>query len=211
MLNNKAYLAGPDVFLPYETMHKVFNEKKRICKDYGFKGISPIDDDLVLDEQKTPYGCGLQIGLHCINIMNDCSFGFFNLTPWETFGHNNLGLHADVGTSFELGYMVAKGAKVYGYTNSELTYKQRLITLFDVKLTSCNIMTGSLRNEKGYLVEDYNMRDNLMLESGIHFNKGTFCFNEVSPEERFTNLEAFESIVKDAQKYYLGRMNNESV
>lgn len=208
-MNNKAYLAGPDVFLPYENMKKLVFEKKKICKEYGFEGISPIDTEITLDSQIAKYytinyGYGLQIGLSNMKIMDECSFGFFNLTPWQPLNEEYLGLHADVGTSFELGYMVAKRAKVFGYSNSRLNYKERVISLFATRFTYCDKMTGTIRDEKGYLVEDFNMRDNLMLESGIYLTKGTFCFNDVPPEKRFTDLNAFESIVHDASK----RLNN---
>jgi nucleoside 2-deoxyribosyltransferase len=102
----RIYLAGPDVFrfnaLGY------FEAVKKLCKSYGFEGLSPFDNDsfngeLFSKEHSTNIFKGN------FSLIDKCDIIMANLIPFR-------GACVDDGTAWELGYGYSKGKLLYGYT-----------------------------------------------------------------------------------------------
>lgn len=107
----KIYLAGPDVFLP--DAKAVGRSKQEICRQFGFEGLFPLDQQLVGEPS------GTDIFRADMALMRQADIGLFNLSPFR-------GPSADPGTVFELGMMMGMGKRVFGYRNTELLYHQRV-------------------------------------------------------------------------------------
>ena len=148
------YLAGPDVFLsdPVAAGEK----KKQLCSQYGFKGVFPLDATLDLSGL-TPRQAGFKIGAANEELIRSCQLVIAHLTPFRGPG-------ADVGTVYEVGFARGLGLPVFGYTNTDIPYRERV-------WDSQNI-TGQARDMNDMLIESFDMADNLMLENGIQSSGG---------------------------------------
>lgn len=104
----RVYLAGPDVFLidPADLLGR----KQRLCRRYGFLGLSPLDTEVNL-RTSSKRSTGLAISNANEELIRSCQLLIANLTPFR-------GPSADVGTAYELGFARALGRPVFGYTNS---------------------------------------------------------------------------------------------
>ncbi|WP_119167363.1 nucleoside 2-deoxyribosyltransferase [Algihabitans albus] len=134
----RAYLAGPDVFLP--TASEVGADKVALCRAYGFDGHFPLDGSLRPDEP-TLYDQGLAIYRANLQIMAACDLAFVNLTPFR-------GPSADAGTVFELGWLVSAGKPVFAYSSDTRPYTARV-------------------TPDAYAIERHQMHDNLMLDAAV--------------------------------------------
>jgi nucleoside 2-deoxyribosyltransferase len=172
----KIYLAGPDVFLPDPL--KIAEAKKKICANYGFMGIFPLDNVLDLSNL-TPFESGVRIYQNNIKLMDNCDLIVANMTPFR-------GPSMDVGTAFELGYMAAQGKPIFAYTNDNRLYSDRV-----TKITS-NL------DDKGMSIEVFQMHDNLMLEGVIVTSGGVLTTDSVQSEKYYTDLTVFEKVIKIA-------------
>jgi nucleoside 2-deoxyribosyltransferase len=134
----RAYLAGPDVFLP--DARAVGERKVAICAAHGLDGHFPLDVSLNLAHLE-PYAQGMAIYRANRDTMAACDLAFVNLTPFR-------GPSADVGTAFELGWLIAAGTPVFGYTSDPRLYAERVAS-------------------DAYAVERHAMHDNLMLDAAL--------------------------------------------
>jgi len=164
----KIYLAGPDVFL-LDAL-EVGERKKSMCREFGFEGEFPFDTGEVAHRDP-----GL-IYRRNRDRMDMLKAGVFNLTPFR-------GPSADPGTVFELGYMIAAGKRVFGYSSAAEIYQDRVARTF-----------GPLRAERGrsldrndLAVEDFHLDDNLMIAEAIRQSGG---FIEVVAENADTPAAA---------------------
>ena len=107
----KIYLAGPDVFLPDSL--DVGRRKKELCRQFGFEGLFPLDQQLAGEPS------GTDIFRADMALMRRADIGLFNLSPFR-------GPSADPGTVFELGIMMAMGKRVFGYRNTDRLYHERV-------------------------------------------------------------------------------------
>lgn len=147
-MSQRIYLAGPDVFLPDASA--VGRQKKAICREFGFEGLFPLDQDPALEAD--PAGI---FRSNC-NLMRQADIGLFNLTPFR-------GPSADVGTVFELGFLHGLDKPVHGYTSTRLTYQDRVaFTHGPLRQTG-----GQLWDTQGLSVEDFGLSDNLMIARAI--------------------------------------------
>ena len=98
----RIYLAGPDVFLPDAAA--VFDAKRKLCIDYGFVGVAPVDSetDLSLLPKRA---AAMQISADNEDLIRSCNLLIANLTPFR-------GPSADVGTAYEIGFARALGLQV---------------------------------------------------------------------------------------------------
>jgi nucleoside 2-deoxyribosyltransferase len=172
----KIYLAGPDVFLPDPL--KIAEAKKKICANYGFMGIFPLDNVLDLNNL-SPFESGVKIYQNNTKLMDSCDLIVANMTPFR-------GPSMDVGTAFELGYMAAQGKPIFAYTNDDRLYSDRV-----TKITSD-------LDENGMSIELFQMHDNLMLEGAIVTSEGVLTTNSVQSEKYYTDLTVFEKVIKIA-------------
>ena len=146
----KVYLSGPEVFL--EDASAVLSRKIEICRELGWEGLSPLDNELPpgLDD---PRQTALAIYAGNLAMMDRADAIIANITPFR-------GPHMDPGTAFELGYMVAQGKPVMVYT-------QAVDSLVDrVSEWSGGLVrdAGVLRDRNGHQVENFGLFENLMIE-----------------------------------------------
>jgi nucleoside 2-deoxyribosyltransferase len=99
----KAYLAGPDVFLPNAAAHA--QAKIAICARHGIIGLPP--------EQ-----AWRGIFKKDLEMMEECDIIIANLTPFR-------GASADAGTLIEVGWFLGQGKKVFGYSNTATLFAPR--------------------------------------------------------------------------------------
>ena len=149
----KVYLAGPEVFLPDAAA--IGAEKKRLCRQYGFEGLYPLDEDAAAMPGE---GRDAAIYRACVAGIHRADLAIFNLTPFR-------GVGADPGTVFELGLCVGLGKPVFAYTNDARDLIER-----------AREIAGPLRQDAassvwsdahGLVVEDFGNADNLMIDCAL--------------------------------------------
>ncbi|MGL5082109.1 MAG: nucleoside 2-deoxyribosyltransferase [Microcoleaceae cyanobacterium] len=178
----RAYLAGPDVFLP--DPEKTAHAKQEICQRYGFVGLFPLDQTLNI-EKLNPRDAGLAIYRSNIQLMNSCSLIIANMTPFRSPS-------LDVGTAFEIGYMTAQGKPIFCYSNDDRLYTERVIA-----------QGASTLDQVGMFIEQFEMIDNLMLESATVESGGAIAYESVEPEVYYTELRVFKKVVEIAAQKLL--------
>jgi nucleoside 2-deoxyribosyltransferase len=109
----RAYLAGPEVFLPDAVA--LGEAKKAFCAEHGLEGVYPLDP---VDGRAPDYD-GVALFEHCVAHLDRCDLVIANLTPFR-------GPSMDVGTAVEIGYALGAGRPVYGYTNVTADYRDRV-------------------------------------------------------------------------------------
>jgi nucleoside 2-deoxyribosyltransferase len=168
------YLAGPEVFFPDALERGEI--KKQICERYGFKGRFPFDAEI------TPFAndhaTGMRIYEADERMACGCDAIIANITPFR-------GVHADVGTAFEMGLSRASGHVVCAYTEQRGLLSQR------IPYWSKN-ERGEALDHEGFTIEDFKMVDNLMLEGGA-IASGGIVVARVANE---TWQQLFESCVR---------------
>ncbi len=172
----RAYLAGPDVF--FTNAIEIGEEKKRICAQYGFEGVFPLDADFEpLFQLDSPAAQGYKTFDLMVELMDSCDLAIANLTPFR-------GPSMDVGTAIEMGYMHGCGKPVLGYTNVAGDYAGRV-------------------PPDGFTVEPFGLADNLMVEGPIHHTGAAVVRVNVPPNEVYTSLEGFTRCVRQAAELLL--------
>ena len=96
----------------------------------------------------------------------------------------------DVGTAFEMGYMAAQGKPVFGYSNDGRLYVERVVGEAGL-------------DANGLSIEAFEMVDNLMLEGAILENNGGLIREQAAESTYYTELTAFEAVVKLAAERLL--------
>jgi nucleoside 2-deoxyribosyltransferase len=179
----KLYIAGPEVFLP--NGREQVARKAALARQYGFEPLCP--GDLDIPAQRTKKAFGLAISKVNEGMMDAADGIVANLTPFR-------GEWADVGTVFELGYMCARGKLVAAYSNVADDHYQRLLRYYDNRITED--VDGYKRGPDGLSLEDFGMADNLMLDGGVERRGGVVAVHSAAPDERYTDLTAFEACLK---------------
>lgn len=146
MTQPRAYLAGPDVFLPDARM--LLAAKHDICRSAGLDALPPVDGEMAGDAAD-PLSWARAISRGNEALMNGADLIVANFTPFRGPG-------MDAGTAFEVGYMRARGKPVFAYTNLPGSYLDRVRD---------NGLTPGVdrRDPDGLLVEDFGLAENLML------------------------------------------------
>lgn len=143
----KIYIAGPDVFFPISK--EILEEKKQLCKKYGFEGISPLDNEIDLKKYSKEVSSML-IRKGNIKLIEKSDIVIANLNSFR-------GFEPDSGTCFEVGYATALDKVIYLYLdNSTLDLKERYCKFkgheFDSSLYDCD----------GNSIENFSLPANLM-------------------------------------------------
>ena len=123
--------------------------------------------------------------------MKQCDLIVANLTPFR-------GVSADVGTVFELGFMVALGKTAFAYSNDGRAFADRTISDY-YRGSVLRGPDGRTRGADGIKIEENDMGDNLMLDGGVKLSGGTFIrrtINEDSPDQQ---LSVYEDCLKEAR------------
>jgi len=157
-----AYLAGPDVFLPNAAAHAA--RKVEICRQYGLRGLPPLNEDIETAAAKTlneaslneaslkeapdnASGVWQSIYEKDIAMMGRCDIIIANLTP---FG----GASADAGTLIEVGWFLGQRKPIFGYSNNSESFEQRM-----------RRQLGDGHADLG--IEGFHLPDNLMIVGAV--------------------------------------------
>jgi nucleoside 2-deoxyribosyltransferase len=188
MLPLRIYLAGPEVFLT--NAKEIGEQKKALCKKYGFEGVFPIDIELNT-QGKSPREIGICISDINEHLIQNCDIIIANITPFR-------GPSADVGTVYEMGYAHGLGKKVIAYTNSAEPFTERTIKALEGEVS--RKFDGQLRDKLGMFIEENGLVDNLMIDGCINANSRQLVVGEAPEGERFTFLGGFERCLVAAKK-----------
>jgi nucleoside 2-deoxyribosyltransferase len=112
----KAYLAGPDVFLPNARVQA--RRKVAICAQYNVAGCAPLNEDIESLAALPDDEAWKVIFSKDLAMMAACDIIIANLTPFR-------GPSADAGTLVEVGWFLGRGRPVFGYSNSGASFAQR--------------------------------------------------------------------------------------
>lgn len=143
------YLAGPAVFHPDAA--GIGRRLQALCTAAGCKGLFPLDAEVPGDA-----GCGpaqaaaiLQANLALLEradaVLADC-------TPFRSPS-------LDPGTAFEIGYAVARGKPVAGWSETAGAYRLRV-----AQAVRC---ASGWRDAGGWVIEDFGLPDNLMISASL--------------------------------------------
>jgi nucleoside 2-deoxyribosyltransferase len=184
----RIYLAGPDVF--FSNASELGEQKKRLCQQYGFIGLFPLDGEI--PAQACARDTGLAISLANEALIHECDWVIANLTPFR-------GASADVGTVYELGLARGLGKCIHGYSNDPTLYTQRV---FDHASTGTmsEQTVGDLRDKNGFKIEEFDLHDNLMIDGGIHAAGGYFLTADASTLS--DDLALFERLLRTLRDTY---------
>ena len=162
----KIYLAGPDVF---ETdAIEQGNALKKHCKEYGFEGLFPLDNEIVCDG--TPYEVAKTIREANIKLIEECDIVMANLNPFR-------GLEPDSGTVYEVGYAAALGKKVYAYASD---LRPMLERVREKQMLS----EGAELCQEGKIIEDFGLSHNLMMLDLVVANSAEQCLAHIVKREK---------------------------
>ena len=133
----RIYLAGPEVFFADPAGEA--SRLKEICSANGLVGCFPTDADYPKDNKMSS---AEKIYLGNVRLIDSCDAIIANMSPFR-------GISMDPGTVFEIGYAVAQGKPIFGWSLAHAeTYSFRI---------------KKAKIEDGMHVEDYGITDNLML------------------------------------------------
>jgi nucleoside 2-deoxyribosyltransferase len=179
----KAYLAGPDVFLP--NAHEHAAAKIAICARYGIVGRAPLDEEPGILPDDTAWRL---IFKKDVEMMEECAIVIANLTPFR-------GPSADAGTLIEVGWFFGRGRPVFGYSNSATPFAARSAA----HVAACPDPLA------GLALEGFGLPDNLMIPGAVETG-GLPIFVPEDGDKAFDSLEVFEACVAGAAaKLGLGR------
>ncbi|MBB6637769.1 nucleoside 2-deoxyribosyltransferase [Cohnella thailandensis] len=139
----KIYMAGFEVFRTDAAETGI--RMKRLCDDYGFEGIFPLDKDIKPQPSKQETAKAIFEGN--VRLVNKADVVIANLNPFR-------GAEPDSGTVFECGLAYGLGKKLYGFVSDRRTMAERLGPDTDPA-------TGLYKD--GMTVEDFGHPLNLML------------------------------------------------
>lgn len=139
----KIYMAGFEVFRPDAV--ELGLEMKRLCAEYGFEGIFPLDKDI--KPQSTLFDTANAIFEGNVRLVQKADIIVANLNPFR-------GQEPDSGTVFECGLGYALNKKLYGHIIDGRTMSEKL-------QSGMNSETGLYKD--GMSVENFGLSNNLML------------------------------------------------
>lgn len=143
----KIYIAGPDVF---RTNARDYGKSvKDLLSVRGMQGLYPFDNEVGFDPNDKR-GTAKKIYEANIQMIRDCDAVLANISPFR-------GPSLDPGTAFEIGFAVALGKPVVGYTDvgADLETRTRVY--------------GPYISDMVYpMIENFGLTDNLMIEFGCN-------------------------------------------
>jgi nucleoside 2-deoxyribosyltransferase len=173
----RAYLAGPDVFLPNALHHA--RAKAAICARYGIEGRPPVDEEIEALARLPADQAWRAIFARDVAMMESSDIVIANLTPYR-------GASADAGTLVELGWFLGRGRPVFGYSNSAQPFANRSKALVAVQPDAM----------PGLAVEGFGLADNLMIPGAVLQGGGMPIVLPTDGRDRaFDDLEMFERCV----------------
>jgi len=184
------YLAGPDVFYPQAVEH--LQRKAAVCQSFGLTPLVPVDNELEEASAGTPEDLALGIYRGNLAQMGQADAIIANLTPFR-------GPHMDPGTAFEVGYFAAVGKPVVCYTEHDQELIDRVDAWAGEGQMSLSIQ-GEVRDPQGHLVENFGLRENLMIEgAALH---QPLAAHRLGTPPSFECFSSFETAVAALARYY---------
>jgi nucleoside 2-deoxyribosyltransferase len=175
----KAYLAGPEVFLPDAIT--IGRAKQQICARHGVTGFYPLDN--AVDPSARDASFRIFKGLE--EMMDAADAIIANLTPFRGPG-------ADPGTVYELGYMAGRGKLCFAYCNDPAPYAERVARSMKVTRAGDNRLIDS----DGLTVEDFALPDNLMMIHALELHGHPLVLPRTKPADIWRDLSSFEACVR---------------
>lgn len=174
----RAYLAGPDVFLPGAAAHA--RRKVAICAHHGIEGRPPLNEDVASLRGMSDEEAWVTIYRKDIAMMEGCDVVIANLTPFR-------GASADGGTLVELGWFLGSGKPIFAYSNTATPFAERSRALPDPL--------------PGLQVEGFGLADNLMIPGAVMAGGGhPIMLPQDGRDRAFDALDVFEACVALAVK-----------
>jgi nucleoside 2-deoxyribosyltransferase len=186
----RIYLAGPEVFFPNAVEQGA--EKKRLCAEYGFEGVYPLDneiagiDALSLEERARRISHGNE------RLMRSCDLIIANCTPFRS-------VSMDVGTAFEIGFMQALGKPVLGYSNTPADYAARVREAAQIASAAWDTESNAAD------IEVFGLAENLMIAVAIQDAGGQFVTQAVAADRMLSDLTGFRTCLDMARRIRLAR------
>jgi len=178
------------VFLP--DARAVGRRKRQFCAARGLTALFPLDTEIEDTEGSPQALAGAIYRANCA-LMDRCDAGIANLTPFR-------GPSVDAGTAFEIGYLVASGRPVFGYSGDPRLYADR------VPVAADSLGPTGLRDDDGFDVESFGLHDNLMIDCAIAASGGAVVVAASSSEAApLAAVTAFERAVEICAAALLGR------
>ena len=169
------YLAGPEVFLP-EPVDAGVEKKARIAAmsraaDWPFElaGLYPLDNGI--PDFRADFDTGMRIYRANIDLMNRAYAVAANMVRFR-------GPSMDVGTAFEMGYVLGLGKPVFAYYDAAPFYGREEApgTYVDRVRTHCPVSEHDPRvDADGLTVDDFGMADNLMMIGALESGAGAIA------------------------------------
>jgi nucleoside 2-deoxyribosyltransferase len=184
----KAYLAGPDVFLPDASAFAA--RKVGLAARYGFEGLCPMEGQ-ICDGPPGERRDALVFRAN-VALLRAADFGIFNLTPFR-------GVSADAGTIFELGMMIGLGRRVFGYTNDPADLLSRTRRTGGVAFDAAS---RTWRDAETMEIEDFGNADNLMIERALAEQGAPIVRHPAAANERLRDLTGFETCLRLAARIF---------
>jgi nucleoside 2-deoxyribosyltransferase len=176
----KAYLAGPDVFLPDARSHAL--RKVEICARYNIVGRPPLNEDVQSLKALSEAEAWRTIFRKDQAMMEECDIIIANLTPFR-------GPSADAGTLIEVGWFLGRGKPIFGYSNSAANFAAR---------SRCQVAAVP-DAFLGMAVEGFGLPDNLMIPGAVLDGGGHPMILPLDHQDRpFDALDVFERCVEIA-------------
>lgn len=181
----KAYLAGPDVFLPDAVRHA--SQKVAICARHGITGLPPLNEDVGALGNMPAHAAWQAIFRKDLDLMEQADVVIANLTPFR-------GPSADAGTLVELGWFLGRRRPIFGYSNTATPFAER-----------SRAYVASLPDPMpGLAVEGFGLPDNLMVPGAVLAGGGApMVLPPDGVDRAFDSLEVFERCVAIAA-HHLG-------
>ncbi|MAS41180.1 MAG: hypothetical protein CMK33_05630 [Porticoccaceae bacterium] len=181
----RIYLAGPEVFFPNALRQGA--EKKRLCAQYGFEGVYPLDNVVEGAERLAPQELARRISHANEGLMRSCDLLIANCTPFRS-------VSMDVGTAFEIGFMQALGRPVLGYSNTPADYAERVRAAARASSAAWDAESHAAD------IEDFGLAENLMIAIAITDTSGVFVTEEVPSHRMLSDLTGFRRCLERAQQ-----------
>jgi nucleoside 2-deoxyribosyltransferase len=173
----RAYLAGPDVFLPNAAA--IAAEKIAICAVHGITGLAPLNEDVESLRDLSHEDAWRELFCKDIAMMERSDIVIANLTPFR-------GASADSGTLIEVGWFLGRGRPVHAYSNAAALFAER-------SRRQVEAVPDPL---PGLTIEGFGLPDNLMIEGAAVYGGGMpILLPSGRMDLAFDSLEVFAALV----------------
>ncbi|WP_323991018.1 MULTISPECIES: nucleoside 2-deoxyribosyltransferase [Nguyenibacter] len=171
--NTYVYLAGDLVFRPGAIA--IFDRLRALCRAVGLEGLAPFDGQAGIETLPPGLETTLKIVAADRALMDRCAGGIFCVDPFRRAAD------MDPGTAVEIGYMMAQGKKLAGYTVDGRLYPEKVASY---RLTAWGdalrqrvthdapVESGAIEDADGILAHSDGMVQNGMIEGFIRMSGG---------------------------------------